>query len=112
MDRQDYALMIDVVYRAWGYCEALFLLTAERVLGGEPGLDAQLVQCRENRDRALLDLTTLRSQTADVSHGPAPMPVTTKATTRTQSPARLRLTSMNRDRKFADVGPDGRDATA
>ena len=61
MDRQDYALMLNVAYRAWGYYEALFLLTAERVLGGEPGLDAQLVQCRENRDRALLDLTTLRS---------------------------------------------------
>lgn len=112
MDKHDYALMLDVVYRAWSDCEALFQLTAERVLGGAPGLDAQLVQCGENRDRALLDLTTLRNQAADVAHGPVTMLVNTRTAMRTQNSVRLRLTFVNRDRKFADVGPDGRDATA
>jgi len=111
MHEQDYALMLDTVYRAWGLCEATFLLTADRVLEGELGLDAQLEQCRANCDRALLDLSTLRSQAADVSARVATSTsTTTPVRTSTPSPARLLLTFINRAREFAAAEPGAIDA--
>jgi hypothetical protein len=100
MNEQDYALMLDIVYGAWSRCEALFLLTAERILEGEIGLDAQLVQCREHCERALRDLTTLRSQAHDVSPG----------TTKTRHPARFRWNFESRKCQFTVNGTGSLDA--
>jgi len=82
MDEQDYVLMLETVRRACGQCEVSYLLTAERVLQGELGLDAQMERCREDCDRTLRDLTNLRSQAGDAPPGP----MTTATATRTRSP--------------------------
>lgn len=100
MNKTDYELLLDTVYRTWVRYEAMRLVYEIRGADGEPGIAAQLALVRSHRDRALRDLTTLRDQADDL----------VRASTMSRVPSRLRVPMMGQGRTFAVTGPGALDA--